>query len=512
MDITNATSAMSSSLTARSIYCVCCPERDGLDCLHGELTEARKKFFAGGRRTVKPENPQIIKGFEGKLQGKLSRHGLFWKKTAGGVVLEEAFDQRRGYVVVRRDFRNVIVSRTFFDRDHFWIRSEYYEPGDAVNPRVTFKPQENTDGVLRLEREPGGNAPHSTELFPTPYRPGTAEQSIVNARFGEPGLVISTAEGDFCYCPKKEARDRLRTLEEIKEGSIVLMPAWEVRDGALAQDPDEGETDLNFTSLEEYARVEPGKAQESPAASLSAPPAEEEEDFSPARDPEEKPAQEPSEDELILEAARKAAEEPETAAEETEVSGVLPQTVRNGKVLKEGKAAADLPLYRGESRDGKREGFGSYYYQSGPLCYAGFWKDGKKHGLGVSFRESDHALHIAKWENGKPVSPVSLFDKNGALRYSGQFENGKKQGAGVSFRPEDGTIFVGKWENGVPASSGASFDREGNLRYYGGWKDGKRSGRGTEFDSQGAIVFDGEWKDGKYHNGILYQKLSQGKQ
>ena len=38
---------------------------------------------------------------------------------------------------------------------------------------------------------------------------------------------------------------------------------------------------------------------------------------------------------------------------------------------------------------------------------------------------------------------------------------------------------------------------------------GKRCGSGTEFDENGEIVFSGEWKDGKYHNGILYKKLTK---
>ena len=62
---------------------------------------------------------EIIRGFEGKLQGKLSRRGFYWRKAAnqvagtGRLMLEEAFDQRGGYVLVRRDFRNVITSRVF---------------------------------------------------------------------------------------------------------------------------------------------------------------------------------------------------------------------------------------------------------------------------------------------------------------------------------------------------------------------------------------------------------------
>ncbi len=508
MDTAKTTSQGNSSLINREIYCVCFPQRDGRDCLEGELAAGRRKFFSEGKRSIKLGNTQVVKGFEGKVQGKITRHGLYWKKTAGGVSLEEAFDQNRGYVVVRRDFRSVIVSRTFFDRDHAWIRSEYYEPGDAIHPRITFIPQENADVVLRIERDPSSSGPSSTELFPIPYRAGTAEQNIVNAKFGEPELVISTAEGDFCYCPKKEARGRLRTLDDIRDGTVVLMPAWEIKEGSLSCEPGEEVTGAMLPGLEEYARVKPDGTVSS-ISSSPAPPSSEEEDFSPGKEPllEKGGPSETEEDLEILKAARSAAEEAEAhAADTASPAQFLPQIVKNGKPV--GPQEAGNASKGAEISDGKREGFHCAYYSSGQLCYAGFWKEGRKNGLGVSFRESDHALHISKWENGQSTGPVTLFDKEGTLRYSGRFVNGKKHGAGVSFRKEDGTIFVGKWENGVPAGSGASFDKDGNLLYHGGWKDGKRHGHGTEFDGRGAIIFDGEWKDGEYYNGVLYQQLS----
>jgi len=514
---------MSRSLLARDVYRVCFPERDGLDSLRDELASARKKFFTEKKRAVKVGKSEIIKGFEGKLHGKLSRHGLYWKKSTGKIALEEAFDQKSGYVVVKRDFRGVIVSRTFFDKNHLWTKSEYYEPWDTGSAQVIFKPSDASDLIERFDREPDRHHYRSTELHPLPYLAGTAEQSILAARFGEPGFIVSTAEGEFCYCPKKEAQARKRALDDIKDGTIVLMPAWEVKDGSLAGDEGEEETNLTFTSLEEYAKIEPGQEQEThpETPAPSGPPASQEaEEFTPAPEPEEQQAAEKTEDELILEAARKAAGLDKPAEKEprdTEPDKALAANmgyrgaIKDGKITGRGRTEQQngLTAYDGEYLDGRRDGFGSYYYKDGSLCYAGFWKDDRKDGLGVSFRDSDHALHISNWENGHPGSFVSLFDKDGNLRYGGRIENGKKQGAGVSINQADGTVFVGKWENGQPTGLGSSFDKDGNLLYYGGWKDGKRSGHGTEFDGNGGIVFDGEWKDGKYHNGILYQKLPQ---
>lgn len=514
MDITNTKSAMSQSLLARNVYQVCFTERDSLDTLRDELAAARKKFFSEKKRSVKVGKSEIVKGFEGKLHGKVKKHGLYWKKTAGKLTLEEAFDRKNGYVVVKRDFRNVIVSRTFFDKNHLWVKSEYYGANDSVTAQVTFKPSDSNDIIERFDAAENGGHARATELHPLPYLAGTAEQSILNARFGEPMLIVSTGEGEFCYCPKREAGQRKSALDDIKDGTIVLMPAWEVKDGSLAGDTADEETNVTFTSLEEYAKIEPGNVVEAtPDSPAPAGPPENEsgEEFTPVQEQEnESETAKQSdqggecvtdEDEEILAAAHKAVQdECESIDKKESESQIEAEKPAEGCVT-----PVDIG-YRGQLANGKREGFGSYYYKDGSLCYAGFWKDDKKDGLGVSFRDSDHAMHIASWQNGQPGGIVSLFDNEGNLRFGGRIENGKKEGVGVSINREDGTVFVGKWQNGLPTGIGSSFDRDGNLLYYGSWQNGKRDGHGTEFDPSGAIVFDGEWKDGKYHNGILYQK------
>ena len=574
MENTITNNAISASLLARNVYGVCFPQRDTMDALHSEFAAAREKFFTGGRKRVRVGRSEVVQGFDGKLKGKVSRRGLYWKKTAAGmaggraIALEEAFDQRGGHVLVRRDFRNIIVSRTFFDKGQIWLKSEYYEPWDAVNARVIFKPSSTEDTVERFDWDGENKRYRSTLLYPVPYLAGTPEQSILGSRFGQPPFLVSTGEGEFCYCPKEEAQARKKALEDIRGGTIVLMPAWEVKDGALAQEEGEEESDIAFPSLEEYAvippkpetvaeesAVEEASAEETMAEETAVEEAAVEEAAVEETAVEEAEVEEPAveesvveetaveeaetkaivelahrqeegaeaprtEEEEILAAARQAAhaaeDEPEEAPqavdkaqEETPQEDALAhagETVQPQAIQIAGEAGG-MTAYRGEYQDGKRHGFGAAYYKDGALSYAGFWKEGKKDGLGVSFRDGDHALHIARWENGKPGGFVSLFDSQGSLRYSGRFENGKKQGAGVTVNPADGTLFVGKWQDGEATGVGSAFDQEGNLLYYGGWKDGKRHGQGTEFDKNGAIVFDGEWRDGKYHNGILYQKL-----
>ena len=570
-----ASSAMSLSLLARNVYCVCFADRDSLDILRGELALARERYFTGGCKTLRVGKREVIRGFEGKLQGKLSRRGFFWRKSAhnvtgtGNLLLEEAFDQKGGYLLVNRDFRNIIASRVFFNKALAWLKSEYYEPWDTQNARVIFKPVDSDDLVERFDWDAAKKRYRSTMLYPVPYLEGDAGQSLLNAQFGEPKLLVSTGEGMFCYCPKEEAQRRKEALADLRRGTLVILPAWEVKEGSLAApgEPEPEGPDITFSSLEEYAHI-----QEPPVKDLPAVAAPEEETIVEAPVPGEETApavpEEPAPQEEVEvtapeeaagerplpeeaapsgeapaaqeERAQEPAPQAESAGPAEEPSPWEPQDAEDREILQAAREAAGVqtqglspangPSYRGELREGlpwgqgrteqpngrtsyegefragKREGFGAYYYKNGSLCYAGSWKEDKKDGLGASFRESDHILHIAKWKEGAPGEFVSLFDKEGNLRYGGRIEDGKKQGAGVSYNAADGTVFVGKWQDGQPTGIGSAFDREGNLAYYGAWKDGKRHGHGTEFDSAGAIVFDGEWRDGKYYNGILYQK------
>lgn len=570
-----ASSAMSLSLLARNVYCVCFADRDSLDILRGELALARERYFTGGCKTLRVGKREVIRGFEGKLQGKLSRRGFFWRKSAhnvtgtGNLLLEEAFDQKGGYLLVNRDFRNIIASRVFFNKALAWLKSEYYEPWDTQNARVIFKPVDSDDLVERFDWDAAKKRYRSTMLYPVPYLEGDAGQSLLNAQFGEPKLLVSTGEGMFCYCPKEEAQRRKEALADLRRGTLVILPAWEVKEGSLAApgEPEPEGPDITFSSLEEYAHIQEPPVKELPAVAapgeetvVEAPvPGEEatsavSEEPAPqekmeATAPEEAAGERPLPEEAAPsgeapaaqeERAQEPAPQAESAGPAEEPSPWEPQDAEDREILQAAREAAGVqtqglspangPSYRGELREGlpwgqgrteqpngrtsyegefragKREGFGAYYYKNGSLCYAGSWKEDKKDGLGVSFRESDHILHIAKWKEGAPGEFVSLFDKEGNLRYGGRIEDGKKQGAGVSYNAADGTVFVGKWQDGQPTGIGSAFDREGNLAYYGAWKDGKRHGHGTEFDSAGAIVFDGEWRDGKYYNGILYQK------
>ena len=532
-----ASSAMSLSLLARNVYCVCFADRDSLDILRGELALARERYFTGGCKTLRVGKREVIRGFEGKLQGKLSRRGFFWRKSAhnvtgtGNLLLEEAFDQKGGYLLVNRDFRNIIASRVFFNKALAWLKSEYYEPWDTHNARVIFKPVDSDDLVERFDWDAAKKRYRSTMLYPVPYLEGDAGQSLLNAQFGEPKLLVSTGEGMFCYCPKEEAQRRKEALADLRRGTLVILPAWEVKEGSLAApgEPEPEGPDITFSSLEEYAHIQEPPVKELPAVAapgeeaipeepapqeemevtvpeeaiveapvpgeeaapaVSEEPAPQEEMEAPA--PEEAAGERPLPEEAAPcgeapAAQEERAQEPtpqaESAGPAEEPSPWEPQDAEDREILQAAREAAGVqtqglspangPSYRGELREGLPWGQGRTEQPNGRTSYEGEFRAGKREGFGA------------------------YYYKNGSLCYAGSWKEDKKDGLGVSFRESDHILHIAKWKEGAPGEFVSLFDKEGNLRYGGRIEDGKKQGAGVSYNAADGTVFVGKWQDGQ---------------
>ena len=541
-----ASSAMSLSLLARNVYCVCFADRDSLDILRGELALARERYFTGGCKTLRVGKREVIRGFEGKLQGKLSRRGFFWRKSAhnvtgtGNLLLEEAFDQKGGYLLVNRDFRNIIASRVFFNKALAWLKSEYYEPWDTQNARVIFKPVDSDDLVERFDWDAAKKRYRSTMLYPVPYLEGDAGQSLLNAQFGEPKLLVSTGEGMFCYCPKEEAQRRKEALADLRRGTLVILPAWEVKEGSLAAPGEPEGPDITFSSLEEYAHI-----QEPPVKDLPAMEAPEEETIVKAPVPGEEAApavpEEPAPQEEV------EATVPEEAIAESSVPGEetapavpeepAPQEKMEATAPEE--AAGERPLPEeaapsGEAPSAQEERAQEPAPQAGPAeepspwepqdaedreilqaarevagvqtqglspangpSYRGELREGLPWGQGRTEQPNGRTSYEGEFRAGKREGFGAYYYKNGSLCYAGSWKEDKKDGLGASFRESDHILHIAKWKEGAPGEFVSLFDKEGNLRYGGRIEDGKKQGAGVSYNAADGTVFVGKWQDGQ---------------
>lgn len=546
-----ASSAMSLSLLARNVYCVCFADRDSLDILRGELALARERYFTGGCKTLRVGKREVIRGFEGKLQGKLSRRGFFWRKSAhnvtgtGNLLLEEAFDQKGGYLLVNRDFRNIIASRVFFNKALAWLKSEYYEPWDTHNARVIFKPVDSDDLVERFDWDAAKKRYRSTMLYPVPYLEGDAGQSLLNAQFGEPKLLVSTGEGMFCYCPKEEAQRRKEALADLRQGTLVILPAWEVKEGSLAApgEPEPEGPDITFSSLEEYAHI-----QEPPVKELPAMEAPGEEAIVEAPVPGEKAApavlDEPASqaeveatapEEAIAESSVPGEEAtsavPEEPALQEEVEATVPEEAAGERPLPEEAAPteeapaaqeerAQEPAPQAESAgpaeepspwepqdaedreilQAAREAAGVQTQGLSPAngpSYRGELREGLPWGQGRTEQPNGRTSYEGEFRAGKREGFGAYYYKNGSLCYAGSWKEDKKDGLGVSFRESDHILHIAKWKEGAPGEFVSLFDKEGNLRYGGRIEDGKKQGAGVSYNAADGTVFVGKWQDGQ---------------
>ena len=543
-----ASSAMSLSLLARNVYCVCFADRDSLDILRGELALARERYFTGGCKTLRVGKREVIRGFEGKLQGKLSRRGFFWRKSAhnvtgtGNLLLEEAFDQKGGYLLVNRDFRNIIASRVFFNKALAWLKSEYYEPWDTHNARVIFKPVDSDDLVERFDWDAAKKRYRSTMLYPVPYLEGDAGQSLLNAQFGEPKLLVSTGEGMFCYCPKEEAQRRKEALADLRRGTLVILPAWEVKEGSLTApgEPEPEGPDITFSSLEEYAHI-----QEPPVKELPAVEAPEEETIVKAPVPGEETApavpEEPAPQEEVEatvpeeaiaessvpgeEAAPAVSEEPApqekmeaTAPEEAAGERPLPEEAApSGEAPAAQEERAQEPAPQAgpaeepspwEPQDAEdreilqaaREAAGVQTQGLSPAngpSYRGELREGLPWGQGRTEQPNGRTSYEGEFRAGKREGFGAYYYKNGSLCYAGSWKEDKKDGLGVSFRESDHILHIAKWKEGAPGEFVSLFDKEGNLRYGGRIEDGKKQGAGVSYNAADGTVFVGKWQDGQ---------------
>lgn len=463
---------MSGQTTVSEYYSVSCRPFDGPG--DGALLSAvRGEYFSGGK-TVKGTAGAVENGSAVRVRYRVGKGVFQWRKSCGRTALQESFPlEGGGWRLVSHDLQGKLVSAATFDGSLRWLQTAYYDGGPMEPAAVLAR---RGDGVTMLERDPQTGRYVRRSLLPCAAEPGTAAQSYIDGRAGEPRVLAQTDAGTFCFCPAQERELRLSLRGEIAGKEVSLTPDW----------PREEDARLDF-------RVMENDGQALRAAALQ-------------KKPEEKPVQEessaPGPEAPSAPAAEDYAADHEIYLSDVPPSGryaVAAKGLSGGVIHAAGLKSCDAPRgnppscalipakrivvssmesyqYFGKLLNGLREGRGRTQMLDGRTAYEGGYRDDMRDGFGV------------------------YYYKSGKLCYAGGWRRNLRNGMGVAFGSKDGSIFVGRWENGVATGNGSAFDLDGNLIYTGGWKDGRRHGRGTEYRG-GRIVRVGEWKDGRFCSG-----------
>ncbi|WP_099205361.1 hypothetical protein [Scatolibacter rhodanostii] len=240
-------SVMGKSLLTKDVYGICFTERESLDCTKDNFFALRKKFLSNARKSVKVNKKLVDLGLESRIKGKLSGHSIFWKKTVGSIATEQSYQVSVGTVLIRRNFDNLIISKMFFDRNHQWIKSEYYDAPDAIIAKVILKPDSLADHVERFNYNPSINGYTKNVLCPVPYK------HTIDAAMGRPEVILLTSEGLFSYTLEEDARKRLELSKKNEEDDTRTIFAW-------TEDTDQvsrakADFVVSFTALEEYGKI-----------------------------------------------------------------------------------------------------------------------------------------------------------------------------------------------------------------------------------------------------------------
>lgn len=434
------------------------------------LARVRRSYFEEGR----PQHGRAVAetfGADDTARYRMSRHGLKWELTSGGLVLQRAVPQNGGYAVLTWDEAGDLREKADFDRSHRWQQSAFYR-GNPKRPELLLQPQGQNLCALRYNAQAGKYL--RTTLLPYPMEKTADARIWMDNEVGTPDVEAVTSDGGFYYCTTAEAAARRAAAQRRLGAEAADEPDW---DAAPGEEPIHFEFIRNEHTLDEATAPQLSAEHESEEGALPEPetllpppvvledyivdtetpgePAVIEEDVQPA--PVEFAAPQPA-----------APAAPAAAAPAALAADALHPSRRI--VVSDHESY----LYFGALQEGKREGQGRTQMQSGHTAYEGGFAGDKREGFGT------------------------YYYKSGKLCYAGNWQQNQRTGLGVSFSARDGSLFVGQWEENLPTGRGAAFNNDGTLSYYGMWLDGLRDGVGTEYFG-GGVLYEGQWRRDCYH-------------
>ena len=135
--------------------------------------------------------------------------------------------------------------------------------------------------------------------------------------------------------------------------------------------------------------------------------------------------------------------------------------------------------------------------QSGVYSYYGDTdEDGKRTGRGRTESPEGYTAYDGEYSNDKRDGFGVFYYKNGDINYVGEWSQNKRNGCGVGYRTSDGTMHIGKWVENKPENIGARFDKSGNFIDIANYLDGVKHGKCISLDESGNFVIS-VWENGE---------------
>lgn len=426
---------------------------------------------------------------------------LSWKITRNNMPFQTVVKSTGGtYAVITYGENGIIYKRQYFNSDHIWTRTEYYDK-DLENVIVAIIKPEVVSDYFSIKLETIGKAGKkvTSYLFPSKECSNKKCSGLVYSNYGMLWFDESFKPENI---PAEELNKTQKHIgfdfkrENFNSESNVILPydlegaeyLEKTESGAVQQKADDAPQETSYSAYDKIEKIlfEAHKTNKHIFGEIL--------NQIPSEPSEENVGEELTEEREI------SADNPiqhETAVSdvtdnsEKEISAELtlpqqqtasefedtnePKFTQGDHKQPESVIETDMGEYSyyGElDFDGKRTGVGRTVTPDGITSYEGGYTDDKRQGFGV------------------------CYYKSGSVNYVGNWDNGKRTGCGVGFRQSDGTLHAGKWSDNMPEGIGARFDRDGGFidvcTYIGGIKNGKS----VSFDENGSVVIE-YWRDGR---------------
>lgn len=512
------------------IYSVLVSDYEKLDFKNDALAGVRANYFNSACKEQKEITEIELHGMDYKMSCLLTKNEpLSWKVTRDNLPYQSVKRATGGvYSVITYNDRGIVFKRQFFDRNHTWLRTEYFNRSIADKLITRIYPRKVSGIITLVTEDIDDNGIVSVKtLFPSDKQSNENSRVLIYSNVGMLWYDASFLPSDMPFTEKKSYGNSGFVFNgDLFKNDFVPENAYNLEDCAYLTDEDipnvsdtaepVSKKDYSAYDIIEKILVEAHKTNKDLFGEIINHTAEE--DFEPAEvkivtggkdeqlsddEVEENPqiseheiaddtdavaetADEQTEDSesvVTVDSPGEASEDEETDFEKVEANiGTHCQIddvpteesdEENPEIVNEEEPHCDVVILTKSGRytyfgkldeNNCRTGRGRTVSPDGMTSYDGEYLDDRRNGFGV------------------------CYYNNGSINYVGNWTDNSRNGGGVGYRLSDGTMHAGKWDNNTPDGYGARFDRNGNLIDVSNYENGVRSGKSVSFDENGNIV------------------------
>ena len=512
------------------IYSVLVSDYEKLDFKNDALAGVRANYFNSGCKEQKEITEIELHGMDYKMSCLLTKNEpLSWKVTRDNLPYQSVKRATGGvYSVITYNDRGIVFKRQFFDRNHTWLRTEYFNRSIADKLITRIYPRKVSGIITLVTEDIDDNGIVSVKtLFPSDKQSNENSRVLIYSNVGMLWYDASFLPSDMPFTEKKSYGNSGFVFNgDLFKNDFVPENAYNLDDCAYLTDEDipnvsdtaepVSKKDYSAYDIIEKILVEAHKTNKDLFGEIINHTAEE--DFEPAEvkivtgekdeqlsdDEVEENSQiseheiaddtdaaaettdeqtENSENVVTVDNSGEATEDEETDFENVEANiGTHCQIddvpteesdEENPEIVNEEEPHCDVVILTKSGRytyfgkldeNNCRTGRGRTVSPDGMTSYDGEYLDDRRNGFGV------------------------CYYNNGSINYVGNWTDNSRNGGGVGYRLSDGTMHAGKWDNNTPDGYGARFDRNGNLIDVSNYENGVRTGKGVSFDENGNIV------------------------